>query len=89
MPEMRVSFEVWCDCGEGLCNGSEGGASSVTVAACDKCVEAGKEEGREEGHEEGRNEGHDEGYSEGWESRNQEVADLKRTIRDLRDGVRY
>lgn len=52
MPSFTIDFEVYCaDCGEGLCNQSETRKSrqrqedQVTVAACQKCVEAAFERG--------------------------------------------
>ena len=55
MPEVHVDIEVWCSCGEGLCNQSSAHLykQGVVVDPCEKCLE------------EARKEGYDEGYSDG------------------------
>ena len=64
MPEMEVEFEVWCGtCGDGLCNQTDvkpppsGACWSVTVAACENCLERAKEEGHDKGFAKGYDEG--------------------------------
>jgi len=58
----EVEFEVFCSCGEGICNQSEGrqsrhrGMPQVVVEPCPKCMEAAKEAGREDGYDQGSNE---------------------------------
>lgn len=57
MPEIAVEFEVYCQCGNGLCGSTRvhqgrGSGASIEVEACDRCIEAAKEEGRSEGYEE-------------------------------------
>jgi deoxycytidylate deaminase len=55
MPEFNVEFEVFCSCGNGLCNQSDGGNSNrrgtpyVTVEPCKKCIELAKSDGFDEG----------------------------------------
>ena len=57
MPSFEVDFEVRCNCGEGLCNQSDTGATPgrgmpyVTVEPCPKCVDVAKQEGYEEGYD--------------------------------------
>jgi hypothetical protein len=57
MPSFEVEFEVYCDCGVGLClksTGSNGrGGPRVTVEPCEKCIESAKGEGYYEGFEDG------------------------------------
>lgn len=42
---IEVDFEVWCSCGNGLCNSSTVGYTSrrgqpyITVKPCDKCLQ--------------------------------------------------
>lgn len=71
MPAFEVEFEVYCSCGEGLCNQSAGGTGprgpSVTVEPCKKCIELDSDEARDEGYAEGHKEGHKDGYDEGHE----------------------
>lgn len=58
MPEISVEVEVYCSCGNGLCNQSTGGTerhggSYITVQPCEKCLEREKQEGYDEGYQEG------------------------------------
>jgi hypothetical protein len=39
MPNVKVNIEIFCDCGEGLCNQSVGGDGSITVSPCERCME--------------------------------------------------
>ncbi len=59
MPSFEVEFEVYCSCGMGLCQQSEGKNTRtgliVTVQPCEECLKKAKEEGW------------DKGYYEGWE----------------------
>jgi len=50
MPSLE--FEVWCSCGNGLCNQTKGVKGGIEVEPCEKCLEAAKEEGRDEGYNE-------------------------------------
>ena len=64
MPSFEVEFEVFCSCGEGLCNQATGGQSSyptrspiITVEPCQKCLS----DKYDEGYDKGYNDGYDEG----------------------------
>jgi hypothetical protein len=59
MPEITIDIEVWCSCGEGLCNQSDAhhNRQGIVVEPCDTCLEAQ--------YDEGRNCGYDEGYTAG------------------------
>ena len=69
MPTFEVEFEVYCSCGEGLCNQSVGELKRknlrVTVEPCEKCLEKEKEDGRKTGYENGYEEGYTEGVKDG------------------------
>ena len=62
MPEITV--EIWCSCGNGLCNqaSTDKYGTGIIVEPCEKCVETA------------RDEGHDAGYHEGYETRTTEEA---------------
>jgi flagellar biosynthesis/type III secretory pathway protein FliH len=58
MPEIEV--EVWCSCGEGLCNQTRSmwaynraDSNGLTVEPCEKCLEKARDEGYDKGYEEG------------------------------------
>jgi len=57
MPTLNLEFEVFCSCGNGLCNnsteGSNGHSQYITVEPCAECLASNYEEGHEKGHEEG------------------------------------
>lgn len=57
MPILDLEFEVFCSCGNGLCNNSTEGSNRhsqyITVEPCAKCLESSYDEGHEKGHEEG------------------------------------
>ena len=58
MPGVEVNIEIYCSCGEGICNHTVGGTDYrgnpiFTVEPCEKCLERAKEEGRDEGYNEG------------------------------------
>ena len=77
-----IEFEVWCDCGNGLCNSAtvESGrhGPKMTLEPCEKCLEKkrqevyddgysdGEDKGYEKGYEEGRDKGYEEGLEEGY-----------------------
>lgn len=69
MPSFDVEFEVFCSCGEGLCNqsrgenkrGYHGHSPCVTVEPCDKC----KDKAADIGYDKGYQEGYDKGYADG------------------------
>ena len=54
MPSFEVEFEVFCSCGEGLCNQSMGSLMRrgpiVTVEPCDKCLIKAYDKGYDEGY---------------------------------------
>lgn len=56
MPVFQLEFEVFCSCGNGLCNNTIEGANRhsqyITVEPCEKCLNIAREEGYEEGYEE-------------------------------------
>lgn len=55
MPDVSMNVEVYCTCGEGLCNQTEStrtrsrGEACFIVEPCRKCLENAKEEGFDEG----------------------------------------
>jgi len=53
-----VEFEVWCSCGEGLCNQTKDVRGGIQVEPCanclDKAMDAGYDKGYSEGYEEGQ-----------------------------------
>jgi len=51
-----VEFEVWCSCGNGLCNQTKDVKGGFEVEPCEKCLEKAKEDGRDSGYTEGYNE---------------------------------
>ena len=58
MPEINIDVEVWCSCGEGLCNQSSTAkrGTGVEVEPCEKCLEVARKEGYDEGYDEGEGE---------------------------------
>ena len=48
MPSLE--FEVWCSCGNGLCNQTRDRKGGIEVEPCEKCLAAAREEGRNEGY---------------------------------------
>ena len=55
MPEFTVEIEVYCSCGEGLCNQSDAQqpfrqSRRVVVEPCKRCIDAAKSEGYDEGY---------------------------------------
>ena len=50
MPSLE--FEVWCSCGNGLCNQTRDRKGGIEVEPCEKCLEVAREEGRDEGYNE-------------------------------------
>lgn len=59
MPEMVVTFEVFCgECGAGICDHTESRSSrswrdmpSISVKPCEKCMAKVRQEGYDEGYE--------------------------------------
>jgi len=54
MPVLKLDFEVYCSCGNGLCNNSTEGANRhsqyITVEPCEKCRDKAYDEGIAEGY---------------------------------------
>ena len=55
-----IEFEIWCSCGEGLCNQSKETKGGVIVEPCEKC----KERSRDEGYDDGYSKGYDDAEKE-------------------------
>ena len=57
MPTLELEFEVFCSCGEGLCNNSREGhnrhSQYITVEPCQKCLDRSYEDGVDDGYEKG------------------------------------
>ena len=55
MPSIEVDIEIYCSCGEGLCNQSSTGRTNrrgqphFTVEPCEKCLEKAESAGYEKG----------------------------------------
>ncbi len=62
MPSVRdtveIEFEVWCSCGNGLCNQTSDHRTKkgIIVEPCELCLKKSRDEGYDEGLDEGRNE---------------------------------
>ena len=54
MPALTLEFEVFCECGFGLCNQSTEGSNRhsqyITVEPCSACLERERKEGDDEGY---------------------------------------
>lgn len=73
-----IDFEVFCSCGNGLCNQTtveyNRGVPYITIKPCDRCLEKavskgydeGRADGYEEGYDEGLGKGREEGYARGY-----------------------
>jgi len=63
MPEVNINVEVYCSCGEGLCNQTESkltrtrGEPCFIVDPCETCMEKAKNSGYDEGFEAGYKDG--------------------------------
>lgn len=58
MPEMMIDFEVYCSCGEGLCNQTvvsydNHGNIAVKVEPCERCLARARDEGEDIGYDRG------------------------------------
>ena len=53
MPSLEHEFEVWCSCGEGLCNQTDTvhkrGQHGIIVTPCQKCLDREYDKGFEDG----------------------------------------
>lgn len=73
MPALELEFEVYCACGEGLCQQTTEGRTRgrgmpfITVTPCEKCMERARDEGYSMGYGEGLDEGREQGYSKGYD----------------------
>ena len=47
-----VEFEVWCSCGNGLCNQTKDVNGGIEVEPCEKCLDKAHTEGYAECEEE-------------------------------------
>lgn len=60
MPEINVEVEIYCSCGEGLCNqsigGNKRGVPNITVEPCPKCLGNAEDDGWDKGHSEAKRE---------------------------------
>jgi len=51
MPTITTEIEVWCSCGNGLCNQSEtksnryGNCTGIVIEPCKRCLEQSYDEG--------------------------------------------
>jgi len=48
-----VEFEVWCSCGNGLCNQTKDIKGGIEVEPCEKCLDNSYGDGHDEGHKAG------------------------------------
>jgi len=65
MPEISVDIEIFCSCGNGLCNQTTGGRNrhgrpGFTVEPCEKCLAKHYDEGYEKGYDKALGEATDE-----------------------------
>jgi len=44
-----IEFEVWCSCGNGLCNQCKDVNGGIEVEPCEKCLALSHDEGYDEG----------------------------------------
>ena len=47
-----IEFEVWCSCGNGLCNQTTEVRGGICVEPCEKCLEKARDEGYDNGYSE-------------------------------------
>ena len=47
-----IEFDVWCSCGERLCNQCKDVRGGIEVEPCEKCLERSHDEGYDEGRSE-------------------------------------
>lgn len=45
-----IEFEIWCSCGEGLCNQATEIRGGISVEPCEKCIERARDEGYNDGY---------------------------------------
>ncbi len=62
MPVIEVEMELFCDCGEGLCNQTAASRTpgrnmpAFIVSPCEKCLKKARDEGDDKGYIRGYNE---------------------------------
>lgn len=66
MPTIKLDFEIYCVCGEDLCNqkttvDDRGGTIRIVIGPCSKCVDRAKDESDGEGYKRGYKDGESEG----------------------------
>ena len=49
-----IEFEIWCSCGNGLCNQTRDVKGGISVEPCENCLENAKDEGYNTGYKEGQ-----------------------------------
>jgi hypothetical protein len=56
--DVECDFEVYCDCGEGICNNCdvENDEKKITVSPCAKCLDAAEQRGYEKGYNDAKKE---------------------------------
>ena len=70
MPEVSVEIEVFCSCGNGICNNTTSGKTRgrgqpyFNVEPCKKCLDAARDEGSDKSY--------DDGYQAGYEDARKE-----------------
>lgn len=68
----EVDIEVYCECGNGLCNTTSVerrcGSDAFVVEPCEDCSVSKRSEGYDDGHGDGYAEGHTAGYDEGYQA---------------------
>ena len=45
-----IEFEVWCSCGNGLCNQTRDVKGGIEIEPCEKCLDRVHSEGYDEGY---------------------------------------
>lgn len=57
MPVLKLEFEVYCSCGNGLCGNTTEGSNQhseyITVEPCEKCIDASYDQGATDGYNRG------------------------------------
>ena len=73
MPFIEAEFEVFCACGNGLCNLTTTlpprgrYKEAIQIIPCEKCLDAARGEGYDEGYDKGWDRGYDSGLADGRE----------------------
>lgn len=55
--EVKIPFEVWCECGAGLCRKTSVRDQNVTVEPCARCLDLAAGEQKDMSYEEGFQDG--------------------------------